>query len=45
MEGLKLMSTAAAYWRGDEQRPMMQRIYGTAWFGKKGMVHFRTYVP
>ena len=35
IEGLKLMSTAAAYWRGDEQRPMMQRIYGTAWPGKK----------
>jgi threonyl-tRNA synthetase len=27
----KLLSTAAAYWRGDERRPMLQRIYGTAW--------------
>ena len=27
----KLLSTAGAYWRGDEQRPMLQRIYGTAW--------------
>ncbi len=34
-QGLKLMSTAAAYWRGDEKRPMLQRIYGTAWPGKK----------
>ena len=30
-EGLKLMSIAAAYWRGDEDNPMLQRIYGTAW--------------
>lgn len=22
---------AGAYWRGDEKRPMLQRIYGTAW--------------
>ena len=28
---LKLMSVAGAYWRGDERRPMLQRIYGTAW--------------
>jgi threonyl-tRNA synthetase len=28
---LKLMSVAGAYWRGDEHRPMLQRIYGTAW--------------
>jgi threonyl-tRNA synthetase len=28
----KLLSVAGAYWRGDEQRPMLQRIYGTAWF-------------
>lgn len=27
----KLLSIAGAYWRGDEQRPMLQRIYGTAW--------------
>jgi threonyl-tRNA synthetase len=28
----KLMRVAGAYWRGDERRPMLQRIYGTAWF-------------
>jgi threonyl-tRNA synthetase len=28
----KLMKIAGAYWRGDEHRPMLQRIYGTAWF-------------
>ena len=27
---LKLLSVAGAYWRGDERRPMLQRIYGTA---------------
>ncbi len=28
---LKLLNVAGAYWRGDENRPMLQRIYGTAW--------------
>jgi threonyl-tRNA synthetase len=28
----KLLRTSGAYWRGDEHRPMLQRIYGTAWF-------------
>lgn len=27
----KLLSIAGAYWRGDEKRPMLQRVYGTAW--------------
>ncbi len=27
----KLLSVAGAYWRGDERRPMLQRIYGTVW--------------
>ena len=31
---LKLMSVAGAYWRGDEKNPMLQRIYGTAWFAQ-----------
>jgi threonyl-tRNA synthetase len=30
-QAVKLMSTAGAYWRGDEKNPMLQRIYGTAW--------------
>ncbi len=30
-EAFKLMSIAGAYWRGDEKRPMLTRIYGTAW--------------
>jgi threonyl-tRNA synthetase len=28
---IRLMSIAGAYWRGDENNPMLQRIYGTAW--------------
>ncbi len=32
---IKLMSVAGAYWRGDERRPMLQRIYGTAWFNQE----------
>jgi threonyl-tRNA synthetase len=31
----KLMRVAGAYWRGDEHRPMLQRIYGTAWFNQE----------
>src|SRR6266542_3745048 len=30
----KLLHAAGAYWRGDERRQMLQRIYGTAWFTK-----------
>ena len=30
-QGFKLMKVAGAYWRGDETRPMLTRIYGTAW--------------
>lgn len=31
----KLQSVAGAYWRGDVSRPMLQRIYGTAWSSRK----------
>ncbi|WP_193186571.1 threonine--tRNA ligase [Nisaea sediminum] len=31
----KLMSVAGAYWRGDSNRPQLQRIYGTAWPDQK----------
>jgi len=31
----KLMKLAGAYWRGDSTRPMLQRIYGTAWLTQK----------
>ncbi|MHB1356653.1 MAG: threonine--tRNA ligase [Anaerolineae bacterium] len=32
---LALLSIAGAYWRGDEKRPMLQRIYGTVWNTKE----------
>jgi threonyl-tRNA synthetase len=33
----KLLSVAGAYWRGDSDRDMLQRIYGTAWFTKDAL--------
>ena len=30
-KAIKLLNVAGAYWRGDEKRPMLQRIYGTVW--------------
>jgi len=33
----RLQSVAGAYWRGDVTRPMLQRIYGTAWESKKAL--------
>ena len=33
----KLMSIAGAYWRGDSDRPMLQRIYGAAFTNKEGL--------
>lgn len=32
--GVQLMRSAAAYWRGSEKNPMLQRVYGTAWPSK-----------
>jgi threonyl-tRNA synthetase len=32
---VKLLSVAGAYWRGDSDRPQLQRIYGTVWSTKK----------
>ncbi|MDQ4070466.1 MAG: threonine--tRNA ligase [Actinomycetota bacterium] len=38
----KLMKVAGAYWRGDERKPMLQRIYGTAWESEKALAeHLR----
>jgi len=34
---VKLLHAAGAYWRGDERRQMLQRIYGTAWFTKEAL--------
>ena len=33
----KLMKVAGAYWRGDSNNPMLQRIYGTAWLTEKDL--------
>src|SRR5664279_4186415 len=35
IKAIKLSSVAGAYWRGDEKRQMLTRIYGTAFFSKK----------
>lgn len=37
LTAFKLNSLAGAYWKGDETRPMLQRIYGTAFFDKKSL--------
>src|SRR5829696_173278 len=37
LKHFKLMHTAGAYWRGDERRQMLQRIYATAWFRKEDL--------
>ncbi|MEX2275495.1 MAG: threonine--tRNA ligase [Actinomycetota bacterium] len=37
LKSFKLLSVAGAYWRGDESRPMLQRIYGTAWPTKQDL--------
>ena len=38
----KLMKTAGAYWRGDSNRPMLQRIYGTAFHTEKDLKAYLT---
>ncbi len=37
LKHFKLLHAAGAYWRGDEHRKMLQRIYGTAWFRKEDL--------
>lgn len=37
---VKLLSIAGAYWRGDEKRPMLQRIYGTAFGSKDALAEY-----
>ncbi len=39
-DGFKLLSIAGAYWRGDEKRPQLQRIYGTAWESKEQLDNY-----
>ncbi len=33
----KILRSSGAYWRGDEKRPMLQRIYGTAWESREAL--------
>ncbi|KAL5794254.1 hypothetical protein ACOSP7_002848 [Xanthoceras sorbifolium] len=43
-KAIELESVAGAYWRGDEKRPMLQRIYGTAWENEEQLeayLHFK----
>jgi threonyl-tRNA synthetase len=41
-DGFKLLSVAGAYWRGDERRPMLQRIYGAAFLsGQELQAHLK----
>jgi threonyl-tRNA synthetase len=37
LRAFRLMKVAGAYWRGDSSRPMLQRIYGTAWWTQKDL--------
>ncbi len=37
IKAFKLLRGAGAYWRGDETKPMLQRIYGTAWESKDAL--------
>ncbi|RUP87048.1 threonine--tRNA ligase [Dermabacter sp. HSID17554] len=39
--GFSLMRSAAAYWRGSEKNPMLQRIYGTAWATKDDLKAYK----
>lgn len=39
--GFSLMRTAAAYWRGSEKNPQLQRIYGTAWPTKAELTAYK----
>lgn len=34
---IKILSSSGAYWRGDHRNPMLQRVYGTAFFDKKSL--------
>ena len=40
LKHFKLTSVAGAYWRGNSDNAMMQRIYGTAWFDKKDLKNY-----
>jgi threonyl-tRNA synthetase len=39
-DAIKLLNVSGSYWRGDESRPMLQRIYGTAWQTPEQLSHY-----
>ncbi|MDF1512937.1 MAG: threonine--tRNA ligase [Anaerolineae bacterium] len=43
-KAVKLLSIAGAYWRGDADKPMLQRIYGTAWPSAKELKAYLTWM-
>ncbi len=40
LKAFKLLRSAGAYWRGDENKPQLQRIYGTAWESTKALEEY-----
>ncbi|MBU0679948.1 MAG: threonine--tRNA ligase [Proteobacteria bacterium] len=40
LRAFKILRLAGAYWRGDEKRPMLQRLYGTAFFDPKALKQY-----
>lgn len=40
IKGIKLMKTSGAYWRADQEREQLQRLYGTAFFDKKELKNY-----
>ena len=40
LQVFKLINLAGAYWRGDSDNKMMQRVYGTAFFNKKDLKEY-----
>ena len=44
VQAIKLLSVAGAYWRGNADRPMLQRIYGTVWWHKKDLKKYLAFL-
>ena len=44
IKAFKLISSSGAYWRGDSNRPMLQRIYGTAFSKKEELAEYLEYL-
>ena len=42
LKAFKILRVAGSYWRGDEKNPMLQRLYGTAFFDKKALKKYLT---